>query len=161
MNKYPLDIENFHNTILRIKGISTIECGIDNLETVDSELLKVHQYSHLPHATLLRTNGGLDNEVLVQFEFTLDNSIESLHTLEFISWFVRDNARNGIKIQLRPYALVPVTPYGRQFGKTLKFHIDLFIDGVEETLQPVFEVIRELNKSINQFIDLYNIPIKN
>ncbi|WP_192935950.1 hypothetical protein [Clostridium beijerinckii] len=78
-------------------------------------------------------------------QFELDNSIESLHSLEFITWFVRDNAREGVKIQLRPYALVPVTPHGRQFGKTLRFHIDLFIDGVEQTLQPVFEVIKELN----------------
>lgn len=160
MNRYPLYIENFHNTILKLKGVSTIESGIENLEFVNSESLKMHEYSHLPHATLLRTEGGFKNEVLVQFEFTLDNSIESLHTLEFIAWFVRDSSRGGVEIQLRPYALPPATPNGSQLGKTLKFHIDLFIDSVEETLEPVFKVISELNKSMNLFIDLYNIPIK-
>lgn len=161
MGNYPLAIENFHNTILRLKGISTIESGINDLEPINSELLALHEYSHLPHATLLRTNGGLKNEVLVQFEFTLDNSIESLSSLEFITWFINDHAKSGVKIQLRPYALVPVTPYGRQLGKTLKFHIDLFIDGINETLQPVFEVVSVLNKSLNLFIDLYDIPTKN
>jgi hypothetical protein len=160
MSNYPIDIEKFHNTIFSLKGITSIESGINDLEPLDSELLKLHEYSHLPQATLLRTNGGLKNEVLVQFEFTLDNSIESLNSLEFIAWFINDNARSGVKIQLRPSALVPVTPYGRQLGRTLKFHIDLFVDAVEETLEPVFKVISELNKSLSLFINLYDIPTK-
>ena len=68
--------------------------------------------------------------------------------------------RGGTKIQLQPFALPPVTPYGRQLGTTLKFHIDLFIDGIEETLEPAFEVVSHLNKSLNRAIDIYSIPIK-
>lgn len=160
MSGYPIDIENFHNTILKLRGILSIESGVENLEEVDTELLKVSEFSHLPHAALLRTNGGLKNEVLIQFEFNLDNSIESLHSLEFLSWFIRDSARGGTKIQLRPFALPPATPYGRQLGTTLKFHIDLFIDGIKETLEPAFKVIHELNEKLNLCIKLYNIPIK-
>lgn len=160
MNSYPMEIENFHNSILRLKGITSIESGIDNLEEVDEELLSIAQFSHLPHAALLRTEGGLKNEVLIQFEFSIDNSLESLKSLEFLAWFVRDNARGGTKIQLRPFALPPVTPNGRQFGTTLKFHIDLFIDGIEETLEPAFKLIEELNKSLNLFINVYDILVK-
>lgn len=160
MNSYPMEIEDFHNSILRLKGITSIESGIDNLEEVDGELLSIAQFTHLPHAALLRTEGGLKNEVLIQFEFSIDNSLESLKSLEFLAWFVRDNARGGTKIQLRPFALPPVTPNGRQFGTTLKFHIDLFIDGIEETLEPAFKLIEELNKSLNLFINVYDIPVK-
>lgn len=160
MNNYPNDIANFHHTILKLRGISAIESGVDNLEPIDSEMLGLSAYAHLPHASLLRTKGGLENEVLIQFEFLIDYSVESLHSLEFIAWFVRDCARGGTKIQLRPFALPPETPNGRQLGTTLKFHIDLFIDGIEETLEPAYVVINNLNKSLNTLIHLYDIPLK-
>ncbi|WP_432663968.1 hypothetical protein R9X47_25755 [Wukongibacter baidiensis] len=160
MSNYPVDIQKFHETILRLKGISTIESGIENLGYVNLEMLGLSEFSHLPHASLLRTNGGLEDEVLIQFEFSIDYSVESFESLEFISWFIRDCARGGTKVQLRPFALPPVTPNGRQLGKTLKFHIDLFIDNIAGTLESVFKVIRELNKSMNLFIDLYNIQLK-
>lgn len=99
-------------------------------------------------------------KLLIQFEFSLDNSLERLKSLEFLAWFVRDSARGGTKIQLRPFALPPVTPNGRQHGTTLKFHIDLFIDGIEETLEPAFKVIEELNKNLNLFMEIYDIPVK-
>lgn len=160
MSNYPIAIENFHNTLLRLQGITEIESGVENLEPIDSEMLGLSAYAHLPHAALLRTKGGLENEVLIQFEFFIDNSIESLHSLEFIAWFVRDRARGGTKIQLRPFALPPETPYGRQLGTTLRFHIDLFVDGIEETLDPAFDVVNDIKKSLNTAIELYNIPIK-
>ncbi|EKQ56088.1 MULTISPECIES: hypothetical protein [unclassified Clostridium] len=160
MGNYPKEIENFHNTILKLMGVVSIESGIDNLEEVNTELLQTSQFSHLPHVAILRTKGGLKNEVLIQFEFSLDNSGDSLRSLEFLAWFIRDSARGGTKIQLRPFALPPVTPNGRQLGTTLKFHIDLFIDGIEETLEPAFKVIEELNKNLNLFIEMYDITVK-
>ncbi len=160
MGNYPKEIENFHNTILKLMGIVSIESGIDSLEEVDVELLQISQFAHLPHAALLRTKGGLKNEVLIQFEFSIDNSRGSLISLEFLAWFIRDSARGGTKIQLRPFALPPVTPNGRQLGTTLKFNIDLFIDGIEETLEPAFKIIDELNKNMNLFIKMYDIPLK-
>ncbi|CAH8711242.1 hypothetical protein M5W83_14540 [Paenibacillus thiaminolyticus] len=61
--------------------------------------------------------GGLENEVLIQFEFAIDQSVEGLQSLEFLAWFVRDYARGGKKIQLRPFALPPETPYARHWGR--------------------------------------------
>lgn len=160
MGDYPRDIEDFHSTLLMLKGISSVESGVDSLEEIDSFMMRQPEYAHLPHASLLRTNGGLDGEVLIQFEFIIDYSIESMQSLEFISWFVRDSARGGTRVQLRPFALPPETPYGRQLGSTLKFHLDLFVDGINETLEPAFEIIRKLNESLNLFIKLYKIPLK-
>lgn len=159
MSNYPIEIEKFHNTISKLKGIVSIESGLDNLEGVDDLLLQTSEFSHLPHAALLRTKGGLKNEVLIQFEFSIDNSLESLKSLEFLAWFVRDSARGGTKIQLRPFALPPVTPNGRQLGTTLKFHIDLFVDCIVETLEPAFKIIEELNRNLNLFIGIYDIPV--
>lgn len=159
MSNYPIEIEKFHNTISKLKGIVSIESCIDNLEGVDNFLLQTYQFSHLPHAALLRTKGGLKNEVFIQFEFSIDNSLESLKSLEFLAWFVRDSGRGGTKIQLTPFALPPVTPNGRQLGTTLKFHMDLFIYGIEDTLEPAFKIIEELNKNLNLFIGMYDIPV--
>lgn len=160
MNAYPVAIEEFHNTIMMLRGITGIESGVENLEPIDSVLLRQAPFAHLPHATLYRTGGGLENEVLIQFEIMVDYSLESMVSIEFLAWFVRDFARGGTKIQLRPFALPPDTPFGRQLGTSLKYHLELFMDGIEDSLEPVYDVIRRLDLSLNKAIDLYEIPLK-
>lgn len=161
MNHYPNEIEDFHQAILKLRGITGIESGVDNLEPIDEEILGSAPFAHLPHAALLRTQGGMENEVLIQFEVMIDYSLESMHSVEFLAWFVRDCARGGTKIQMRPFALPPESPFGRQLGTSLKFHIDLFIDEIEDTLEPAYEVIRKLTKSLELAIRLYGIPLVN
>jgi len=160
MSRYPMVIEEFHNTILKLRGITGIESGVENLEPIDVDMLGYSACAHLPHATLLRTGGGLNQEVLIQFEIDFDYSPESLLSLEFLAWFIRDYARGGTKVQLRPFALPPETPLGRQLGTTLKWHMDLFIDGIDESLEPAFETVRRLQHSMETAIRLYNIPMK-
>lgn len=160
MSDYPIAIQNFQDSILKLKGITAIESGVCNLGPIDLAMLKLAEFSHLPHASLLRTHGGLENEVLIQFEFYIEPSVEGWQSLEFMAWFVRDCARGGTKIQLRPFALPPETPNGRQFGTTLRFHMDLFVDGIEDNLEPVFKAIRDINKSFNMVMNLYKIPLK-
>ena len=160
MSHYPAAIEEFHQTLLKLKGITEVESGVDNLEPIDSEMLGYSSCAHLPHAALLRTGGGLENEVLIQFSISLDHFPESLHTLEFLAWFVRDCARGGTKIQIRPFALPPETAFGKQLGTTLKWHMDLFIDGIEDSLEPAFEVVSELQHSLQTAIRLYDIPLR-
>ncbi|MGF7031354.1 hypothetical protein J2T17_002260 [Paenibacillus mucilaginosus] len=160
MSHYPTDIEEFHNALLGLKGITGIESGVENLEPIDTEMLGYSACAHLPHAALLRTGGGLEQEVLIQFEIAFDYSPESLQSVEFLAWWVRDCARSGTKVQLRPFALPPETPLGRQLGTTLKWHMDLFVDGVEESLEPALEEVRRLHHSLETAIRLYDIPLK-
>lgn len=160
MSHYPNEIQDFHAVIVKLRGITEIESGVDNLEVVDAEVLGFPPFAHLPHAALLRTGGGLDNEVLIQFELGIDYTAEGLQAIEFLAWFVRDAARGGAKIQMRPFALPPESPYGRQLGTSLKFHIDLFIDEIEDTLEPAYEEIRRLTESLETAIRVYQIPIK-
>ena len=157
MSGYPPEIEQFHQTLSSLAGVDSVISGVDDLSSVDAELLSAAEYAHLPHAALLRTGGGLDNEVLIQFELALQQSQEGWHALEFLSWFVRDCARGGSKLQLRPFALPPVTPNGRQLGHTLKFHLDLFVDGIEDSLAPALHVISDINRSLEFAISLYKI----
>lgn len=157
MSGYPPEIEQFQQTLCNLAGVDSAISGVDDLSSVDAELLSATEYAHLPHAALLRTGGGLDNEVLIQFELVLQPSQEGWHALEFLGWFVRDCARGGRKMQLRPFALPPATPYGRQLGHTLKFHLDLFVDGIEDSLAPALQVVSEINRSLELAISLYKI----
>ncbi len=160
MNHYPNEIEDFHSTLLKLKGIVGIESGVDNLEPIDSAMLGFPPFAHLPHGALLRTQGGHKNEVLIQVELETDYSPESLQSIEFLAWFVRDCARGGTAIQLRPFALPPDSPQGRQLGTSLRYHLDLFVAGIEESLQPAYETIIELTRSLEMAIRLYEIPLK-
>lgn len=83
-----------------------------------------------------------------------------MQALEFISWFVRDSARGKKKIQLMPFAFPPVTPDGKQLGKTLTFHIDLFIEDITDSLEPVFNELKEITKMLIMAIKLYDINVK-
>jgi hypothetical protein len=38
--------------------------------------------------------------------------------------------------------------------------MDLFIDGIEESLEPAFEMVRRLHHSLQTAIRLYDIPLK-
>jgi hypothetical protein len=155
MSGFPPEIETFHNLVLSLKGIESITCGVENLEGIDSEILSQSDCAHMPHATLLRTNGGHAKEVLCQFEFVIVRTTDGLIALEFLAWFIRDQARSGTKIQLRPFALPPETPNGTQLGTTLKFHIDLFQDGIDETLEPLFVTVEKINKTLALAINVY------
>lgn len=157
MSEYPKEITLFQQTLSSLKGIENVCSGIDNLEDATADVLGSPDFAHLPIATLLRTNGGLPNEVLLQFEFTIDKTPESLLSLEFLSWFFRDQARSGKQLQLRPFALPPQTPEGIQLGQTLKFHIDYFVADAPDTLQPILDQVADINKSLELFIGIYSV----
>lgn len=59
-----------------------------------------------------------------------------------------------------PFALPPVTPNGKQLGKTLTFHIDLFVEDIDDSLEPVFNEIKEITKTLIMSINLYDIKVK-
>lgn len=160
MSDYPIEIEDFQQALQQLSGIQDVCSGIDQLDGLQAVDLSLPDYAHLPLAALLRTKGGLPNELMIQFEFTIDKSPESLVSLEFLSWFVRDQSRNGKQVQLRPFALPPQTAAGRQLGNTLKFHIDCFFEEATGSLQPVLEKIADMSKSLKLFTKLYEIPLK-
>ena len=160
-NGYPEVIQMFLNNILKLKGVTSVESSIENLEEITNETLGLYGYAHMPHAALARTNGGLENEILCQFEFFIEKSETGLDSLEFIAWFFRDQARSGKKVQVRPFALPPDTAYGRQFGSSLRFHIDIFQDNITDTLNPLFEEIEKINKLFEFAVQMYKIPMKN
>ena len=161
MSEYPKSIQRLHNAILNLQGVISVESGVENLEGITGKVMGLFEFAHMPHAALLRTDGGLENEVLCQIEFFMEKSEAGIDSLEFLAWFFRDQARGGNKVQLRPFALPPEAPHGRQFGNTLRFHIDIFQDKIVETLEPLFLLVEEISKDMELTVQLYRIPVKN
>jgi len=156
---YPEPVQAFHNALLRLPGVLNVSSGIDSLQGVRVEHLSSAEFAYLPLGALNRTNGGLGGEVMVQFQFYLEQTLAGWRALEFLAWFVRDAAQSGEQIQLRPFALLPIAGEQIQLGHTLRFHIDLFCPSIGRDITPVLAKIEHLADFLNQGIDLYKEAI--
>ena len=152
---YPLELEFLHKTLTRLPGVHDVCCGIDSLHHLVAADLAFPDFRHLPHGALRRTGGGLENEALIQIEFKIHQTPLGWRSLEFIAWFVRDQARGGVSVQLRPFALPPQIGESVQLGNTLRWHIDLFCSNVTEDLSPQLAQVHELANGLRMAVDIY------
>jgi len=155
----PDEIRAFHDAIARLPGVVEVDSGIRSLDGIrEDDLRLAGPFADLPHAVLRRTKGGLPNEAYLQFELKLRQDAAGWRALEFLAWFVRDAARAGEPIQLRPFAAPPQGAGGVvQIGRTLRFHIDLFWLDAGEDLAPILERIASLASALVLASDLYGI----
>jgi hypothetical protein len=154
--EYPAEIDALHRALSALAGVRNVCSGIDNLQGISTAELSFPDFAHLPHGALLRTGGGLESEALIQVEFILEPSEVGWRSLEFLAWFVRDQARGGESIQLRPFALPPVAGDQVQLGLSLRFHLDIFCPGTGEDLAPVLARVQKIADGLNLAIDLYD-----
>lgn len=157
--EYPVEISNFHKLLLELPGVTNVSSGIESLAGLALEELSLIEFAHLPHAALRRTNGGLDDEVLIQVEFHLLQTLEGWRTLEFLAWFVRDQARGGESLQLRPFGLPPIAEAETQLGNTLRFHLDLFCLNSNDGLEPILAKVKEIGQCLKTAIEIYRSAI--
>ena len=153
--EYPEQVQLLHDALSRLPAVSDVCSGLESLVNVTPADLSLANLAHLPHAAIRRSGGGLDDEVLVQVEFRLSQDIDGWRACEFIAWFVRDQARGGGNIQLRPFGLPPRAGDTIQLGHTLRFHIDLFCQTDGDDLTPVLSSVERLGRALNLAIDLY------
>jgi len=153
--EYPPQVQAFLDALACLPGVTSVSAGIESLDGLSVENLSLVDLGHLPHAALRRTNGGLDNEALVQFAFRLEPSAAGWRSLEFLAWAVRDMARTGNMVQLCPFALPPKAGPIVQLGQSLRFHIDLFCQDVGDDLNPVFEMVQRMGTFLRFATNLY------
>jgi hypothetical protein len=94
-------------------------------------------------------------EALIQFEFRLAQTPAGWRSLEFLAWFVRDQARSGAFIQLRPFALPPMVGDNVQLGSPLRWHIDLFCPDTGEDLAPQLTKVAGIAEGLELAVRLY------
>jgi hypothetical protein len=152
---YPPALERLHAALASLPGVTDVCSGIESLQGLAGDDLRFPDFAHVPHGALRRTNGGLAGEALIQVEFRIAASAVGWRSLEFIAWFVRDQARGGEFIQLRPFALPPVVGDHVQLGGTLKWHIDLFCPNTGKDLSPQFVTIEGIASGLELAVRLY------
>lgn len=153
----PAAIEALTNVLLSLPGVKRVKAVHTPLEELDVNHLGLVPYGGLPHAALLRTKGGLRGEALGQFFVELRPEPQSWHTLEFLSWQVRDSARAGRRIQIRSRGLPPFIDGRIQLGTTLVFIIELFVDGLDVDAERLLNEIADLAHAIQTSLDIYGL----
>jgi len=152
----PPAVAAFQAALSRLPGLRDVSSSFESLEGLDATRLSSFAYTHLPIAAFRRTSGALPNEGFMQFTFRLLPEPASWRTLEFLAWWVHDQARGGQSIQLRSVALPPVAGAEVQLGRTLAFHIDLFRANAVPELAPHLAALEQLAMSLSECLRLYN-----
>lgn len=155
MPDLPQQVTAFQDALADLPGAHEVSSRIQCLGGVTPEVLSLVDFGHLPHAAIRWAGGGHQDQALAQFEFYLPPSPEGWRSLEFIAWWVRDQARGGTDVQLRPFALPPVVGQTVQLGHTLRFHIDLFCIARGDDLAPVLATVQKLADDLRDTIKIY------
>lgn len=153
---YPPQVEALKGALERIAGVHEVSVSVERVGKAKTETLGSPEAARLPHAALRRTGGAFDDEALVQVEFWVERSETGWRALEFIAWIVRDMARSGDLIQLRPFALPPLAPHAVQLGRSLRFHVDLFIPETGGEVQAHIDKLGDLAGFITMVTDMYD-----
>ncbi|HEV8485398.1 MAG TPA: hypothetical protein VGV87_17780 [Blastocatellia bacterium] len=160
-DELPPEVTKLHDALRRLAGVHDTSSGIECVDGVTAEHLRLACFAQLPHGAMRRTDGAVPNEVQVQVEFRVEPSPEGWRSLEFLAWWIRDSARGGLPIQLRPFALPPTLGSNVQLEHTLRFHIDYFFTHPSREIEPVLAAVSELADDLNQTIEIYELSLRN
>lgn len=151
----PPPVQALVDAISTLPGVAGCFCSPKPLAGIDvSDLSLPGEFGDLPQVAIMRTEGGRENEVMIQTEVIFDRSAEAWLSIEFLAWWVRDWARSGREIQMRPMALPPKA-YDIQLGRTLKFFIEYFLIEDGEAYENTLEAAGEMAESIASCYELY------
>lgn len=158
----PPQVQSLVDSISALPGVAGCFCGPKPLSGIDPEHLSLPgEFGDLPQVAILRSGGGGDAEVLIQTEVIFDRSPGAWLSIEFLAWWVRDWARSGRSIQMRPMALPPKA-FEVQLGRTLKFFIEYFVieesDGFDQTLKAVGEMAEDIATSFDLYKECFEHP---
>lgn len=146
----PPQVQKLVDAIGGLPGVAACFCGPKPLMEIEAEHLSLPgEFGDLPQVPIRRTNGGLEGEVMIQTEVIFDRSPEAWLSLEFLAWWVRDWARSGHQIQMRPTALPP-KGFEIQLGRTLKFLVEYFVIEPEDSYETTLTTALEMGESIEQ-----------
>ena len=158
---YPSQVQQLIDSISRLPGVVGCFCSLEGLDGVEPGHLSLPgEFGDLPQVAIHRTGGGRTNEVMIQTEVILDRSPQAWLTLEFLAWWVRDWARSGYEIQMRPMALPPKA-HEIQLGRTLKFFIEDFLIEDGEQFDKSLEAAAAMGDSITSNFEDYDECFQN
>ncbi|TWT38787.1 hypothetical protein [Blastopirellula retiformator] len=151
----PPQVQALIDAISALPGVAGCFCYPKPLMDVSPDDLSLPgEFGDLPQVAIRRTGGGQADEVLLQIEIIFDRSAGAWLSLEFLAWWVRDWARGGQPIQMRPMALPPKA-YEIQLGRTLKFFIEYFVIEEDDNYAKTLGIASEIAESIASCAEEY------
>lgn len=158
----PPQVQKLIDSINSLPGVAACFCGPKPLMQVEVEHLSLPgEFGDLPQVPIRRTNGGLEGEVMLQTEVIFERTSDAWLSLEFLAWWVRDWARSGHQVQMRPTALPPKA-YEIQLGRTLKFFVEYFViepeDSYEKTLATALEMGESIEQNFADYTECFQSP---
>ncbi len=139
----PPEVVRLIAALTAIPGVTRAQ--LDNTYLPDVALADLAQpggpHADLPIAALRRSKGALANEVLLSLEFRIQRNEAGLRAAEFLSWWVREQARLGENMQLRTLGQPPMVAGEQQLGRTLRFTIDWFYADTSEDMVNVLSAV--------------------
>lgn len=158
----PAQVQFLVDAVSTLPGVVGCFCRPKGLAQFKPEHLSLPgEFGDLPQAVIRRTNGGREDEVMLQTEVILDRSAAAWLSIEFLAWWVRDWGRSGHDIQLRPMALPPKA-FEIQLGRTLKFFIEYFViedgDSYDKTLAIAAEMGESITRNYEDYRECFENP---
>lgn len=139
----PAEVVRLIAALTAIPGVTRAQ--LDNTYLPEVALADLSQpggpHADLPIAALRRSNGALENEVLLSLEFRIQRNESGLRAAEFLSWWVREQSRLGENMQLRTLGQPPMVAGEQQLGRTLRFTIDWFYADTSEDMANVLSAV--------------------
>lgn len=158
---FPVQVQSLLDAVSALPGVVGCFCRPIGLAEFNPDHLSLPgEFGDLPQAVIRRTNGGRENEVMLQTEVILDRSPDAWLTIEFLAWWVRDWGRSGHDIQMRPMALPP-RAFEIQLGSTLKFFIEYFVIEEGESYDKTLSLAAEMAQSITMNYEDYRECFEN
>lgn len=157
-SEYPPPVQDFHDQLLLVPGVLRADTSITSLEDLPLEALSQPELAELPHA-VLRRSPGITDEALIQVEFEVEQTLAGWRALEFIAWAVKDMARGGELVQVRPVGLPPIAKGKIQLGETLRFVIDIFVM-LDGSVQPALDKLVELTGHFRKYHEFYGSALR-
>ncbi|BCE01194.1 hypothetical protein [Marinicellulosiphila megalodicopiae] len=148
----PPEIIKLTDTLSSIPGVIDVEIGKLDIEEIEEDHFGLLPFAEYPLGAISRTQGGKDKELVIYMDFKITPDAKGLRALEFISWWVKDEARAGSPMQIRSVALPPIIG---QFGNTLKFTIDYFYIDPNQDIKKLISTIGEIADDLELMIELY------
>lgn len=160
--QFPAPVQQLIDNISAIPGVyECFSCPKPLHGVAQTDLARQCELDNIPVFAASFYCDDPDEIVLLQSEIIFERSAEAWIGLEFLSWWVRDRARHGYPIQLRPSASSPETNQEVLLGRSLKFYIEVFV--VEDTndMQKTLAMAGELADSLELNRDLYSTSFAN
>ena len=155
MSDFPPPIQAFMDAVRQVGGIDSIEPHKWYLPELPVEHFSLPQFADLPLGVLRRPCGIAAHEVLVAFKFWPQRTEQGWRAVEFLSWWVRDNARGGHAMQMRSLALPPEAAGQIQLGSTLSFVIELFVNIEDENMEQLLQIVGQYAEDLTRAARLY------